>query len=208
MNWQSLKNLKDSALENIQKTLESAKSSVPIAAEDRTDQTASGTACGSNDGSSGTSEKASFLERSMENISKANAAAKSSVDDMAAKAAAQYTKWSGRKTTAEEVKKAAMVAGSVAAAACILLPALNGGAGRQMARRLSSGSRGGAMGSSPFSSLWSNPGGQNDDQAFWEQDALEYDQLQYDNLQEHTEYNQSLDDIAAEQASYNQSFDY
>jgi hypothetical protein len=113
--------------------------------------------------------------------------------------ASTITDWTGRETSSAEVTRAAKT-GVVVGATVGLAMAAGPMAGRAMSQGVRS-----SVG--PRSATGVFPGASNDQSEQLNQDDLDFDQQQYEQLQDHTEYMRNTDDVIGDQIAYNESID-
>lgn len=114
--------------------------------------------------------------------------------------ASTITDWTGRETSSAEVKRAAKT-GAVVGATVGLVMAAGPMAGRAMRQGVRSSM-------APQSATGVFPGASNDQSEQLNQDYLDYDQQQYAQLQDHTEFMRNTDDVIGDQIAYNESIDF
>ncbi|REJ70977.1 MAG: hypothetical protein DWQ34_18395 [Planctomycetota bacterium] len=126
-------------------------------------------------------------------------------DAAAEKLAQTCSEWTGRETSAADVKRATKI-GAVVGAVVAAGPVVGMAMRQARANGLPAGGQPGLTGGASEGILPSVAA--TDPSQEWEQDDIAYDQMQYDNLQDHLAHQDQLHDVIDDQISYNASLDY
>lgn len=130
------------------------------------------------------------------------------MDGAAEKLAQTCSEWTGREMSAAEVKKSAKIGAAVGA---VLAAGPIAGMAMRQARAA------GLPHAASHSGMAGTPGSDGavlpdvplaDPTETWEQDDIEYDQMQYDNLQDDIQHQNQMNDVIDDQISCNEGMDF